>query len=162
MISHPQNNYLVCIKTFRAHSNRQGQHWYVLLAWSIRTIINLSISTRDVPRCFNNCSCYTIPKNTLVKNFLLDRNELSIFRPACKVYCVLSTPQLLLCGVPQGSVLGLPLFTFYGFWSEASHLCSWHTNLHFFCCRTYNTVDNCCTTLYAGNSGLAEPKHTET
>ena len=41
------------------------------------------------------------------------RSYLSGFSQLVKVYGVLSTPQLLLCGVPPGSVLGPLLFTMY-------------------------------------------------
>ena len=97
-----------------------------------------------------------------VRSYLTGRSQL------VKVNGVLSTPQLLLCGVPQGPVLGPLLFTMYTTplgsiitaFGLKHHLYADDTqNIHIFRCRRYSTVFNGCTKLYAGNPGLDESKH---
>ena len=99
-----------------------------------------------------------------VRSYLTGRSQL------VKVNGVLSTPQLLLCGVPQGSVLGPLLFTMYTTplssiitaFGLKHYLYADDTQIYTSFVAEYSTVFNYCNKLYAGNPGLDESKHAET
>ena len=99
-----------------------------------------------------------------VRSYLTGRSQL------VKVNGVLSTPQLLLSGVPQGSELGPLLFTMYTTplssiltaFGLKHHLYADDTQIYTSFVAEDITLFNCCTKLNAGNPGLDESKHAET
>ena len=99
-----------------------------------------------------------------VRSYLTGRSQL------VKVNGVPSTPQLLLCGVPQGSVLGPLLFTMYTTplssiitaFGLKHHLNTDDTQIYTSFVAKDIVVFNFCTKLYAGNPGLDESKRAET